>query len=274
MKVACLELPAGVAGDCDNQKNIIQAKLDDLMLKADAKDPYDVVVLPELCMTGYGLTPKQCKEVAEPVGGGFCKWASELADKYQCGLVIGFPEKDVETGLIYNTACFVSPSDGVIHTYRKTHLYGDHEHSLFAKGTNLGETFRFRGVVCSLLICYDIEFSEPARICRLNGARAVFVPTANPHPATFVSKVLVPSRAIESCLFVYYANMTGVEKGACSYLQFCGLSAAASPEGLLVLSPTASLHVVSDEDDRNTYLADRQPHLYQSIVSPKSKSKL
>ena len=267
MKAVCLELPAGIAGDSDNQKLIIRTKMEELMSEIDPADSYDVVVLPELCMTGYGITKEQCMSLSQHVGGEYCQWATILANKYNCGLVIGFPEQDKKTKLIFNSACFIHPTEGPIHTYRKTHLYGDHEAGLFTQGDKLGETFVFRNVVCSLLICYDVEFPEPIRICKINGARAVFIPTANSHPATYVSKTLVPSRAIESCIFVYYCNMSGVEQGACSYLQFCGLSAAASPCGALVLSPTASLKIVPADHDQNTYLADRKPLLYHSIAS-------
>jgi predicted amidohydrolase len=85
-------------------------------------DKADLVVLPEMIVSGYGTDADRLLAVAEPVPGPTTEsWAgiARAADGYIVG---GLCEREGER--LFNTAVAVGP-DGVIGHYRKTHLFSD-----------------------------------------------------------------------------------------------------------------------------------------------------
>ena len=99
---------------------------------------------------------------------------------------------------------------------------------------------RFNGFNVALGICFDIEFPEFARAAALAGAELLCIPTAVPlrtgGPAEaagqggahlfdtrLIPAMVVPTRALESQLFIAYANHAGPH--------FAGLSTVADPYG-------------------------------------------
>lgn len=89
----------------------------------------DLLVCPEMFLTGYMFTsPSDIKPFLEPTRIGrtslFCR---ELATRYQCWVVGGYPELASDPGEEgkpgYNSAVLVSPSGEVVGNYRKSFLY-------------------------------------------------------------------------------------------------------------------------------------------------------
>ena len=79
-----------------------------------------VIVFPEVALTGYDLTPETAAEAADSIPG---IWTERISD--QCarlGLMacFGMVER-AEDGLLYNAAALVGP-EGMIGSYRKIHL--------------------------------------------------------------------------------------------------------------------------------------------------------
>ncbi len=99
------------------------------------------------------------------------------------------------------------------------------ERAIFTCGTNLSPVVNFKGIQTSILICWDIEFPEPARELALKGAQLIIVPTANSDP--FVSNTTVVCRAWENQVFVAYVNCIG----NAGNLNFCGLTTVVGPNG-------------------------------------------
>ena len=121
-----------------------------------------------------------------------------------------------------------------------------------------------------LLICYDIEFPESARLLALSGADLAVVPTALMHPYERVPNVLIPARAYENQIYIAYANYCGDEGS----LRYCGRSTVASPNGRIIvqgdLNETFMIADLSYEDltasrQLNTYLRDRRPSIYRPL---------
>lgn len=84
----------------------------------------DLVVLPELALTGYNYSTREhITPFLEPMGSGKSyQFASEVSKKFNCVTVVGYPELTSDD-VIYNSAMVVSPAGKVLHNYRKTHLY-------------------------------------------------------------------------------------------------------------------------------------------------------
>lgn len=124
------------------------------------------------------------------------------------------------------------------------------------------------GVTIGILICYDIEFPEPARSLSLEGAAMLLVPTALTRPHDFVANTLVPARAWEDQLFVVYADRCGSEGD----LDYVGLSTIAGPDGkILAQAGESESLLIADLDfsarerarRQFNYLKERRPELYQ-----------
>jgi predicted amidohydrolase len=227
----------------------------------------DLLVTPELSVTGYALAPAQFAEIAEGRDGDIIAALSEIAAEFEIAICAGFAEKDGEG--VYNSAVLVGP-EGTTEFYRKAHLYGDAERAAFVPGGDAPHVFDFAGIRTAMLICYDVEFPEYVRTLALAGAELVLVPTAL--PAGLISRrvadMVVPTRAFENGLFIAYADLCG-DEGALSY---GGRSVVVGPDGeelaragmretLLVAEIDRSAY--DDCRKQNPYLTDRRPGLYR-----------
>ncbi|KAK1504181.1 N-terminal amidase [Colletotrichum tamarilloi] len=125
MRIGCLQFAPQV-GDIDNNLN----RADSVLSKADTDD-LDLLVLPELAFSGYNFKSLQhISPFLEPSGSGITSlWARTTALKYNCNVVVGYPEKvDVTnqwpTGPEYYNSAIVVNGDGeTIANYRKSFLY-------------------------------------------------------------------------------------------------------------------------------------------------------
>ena len=100
------------------------ARADALLAPLDEAAAVDVVVLPELALTGYcfrdtvHITP-----LAEPVGAGRTHaWCAAQAARLQAYVVCGFVEAGAD-GRLYNSQVAVSPAGVVVANHRKKHLF-------------------------------------------------------------------------------------------------------------------------------------------------------
>ncbi len=198
--------------------------LDDAAEQARAQGA-DVLVCPEMSLTGYLLGADRIAALAEPTDGPLLKAVAATARRHGIAIVAGWP--CVTSGRPHNAVAFVDAEGELLNVYAKTHLFGDADRGQFTPGPALPTVFSHRGWRLGLLICYDVEFPEPVRHLALRGADAVLVPTANMREYDEVPTLLVPARACENRVYVAYANACGRE-GSTDY---GGLSTVAGPLG-------------------------------------------
>ena len=173
-------------------------------------------------------------------------------------------------GLIYNSVQLIDCHGHRLLNYRKTHLFGALDHSLFSPGPDAFPVIELNGWKVGMLICYDLEFPENTRRLALAGAQLIVVPTANMAPYDFIADVTVRSRAFENQCYVAYANYCGSE----STIHYCGQSSIAAPDGQQValaqrdetlISAVLDPQKLTDAQAGNSYLADRRPELYGAL---------
>ncbi len=270
MRIAILQT-AGETG-------VVEPNLEHLAQKAAeaAELGVQLLVCPELYLTGYNLEPAIMGRLAEASDGPAAQRVEQIARTNSMAILYGYAEND--GGAVYNAAQLMDSDGQPLANYRKSHLYGDLEHRSFSPGNAL-EVTELNGVPVGILICYDIEFPEPARTLALDGAAVVLVPTALTKPHDFVATTLVPARAWEDQVFVVYADRCGTEGD----LDYVGLSTVAGPDGKIVAQAGDSETLLITEIDLDArerarslfnYLEERRPELYQRKPVSRARSKL
>jgi 5-aminopentanamidase len=232
------------------------------------------LVTPEMALTGYAIGADRAQAMAQAADGPLAQAISRLAQRHGVGVVYGFPERNGEQRP-FNSVQAIHARGERLGLYRKTHLYGTIDAAQFSTGKALPPVFEADGWRIGLLICYDVEFPEPARDLALRGADLVLVPTANMVQFPEVAQRLVPARACENRLFVGYANACGQENGADHPVHYGGLSTLCGPMGEALAqagdTPTLLVHTVSRSDLRaarqSSQLPQRRPGLYASLCA-------
>ncbi|MER7798612.1 carbon-nitrogen hydrolase family protein [Microbacterium sp. NPDC096154] len=246
----CPSRPGDVAGNL--------ARLDAACARA-AGEGADVLVTPEMFVTGYDIGAARTRELAEPADGPIFHAVAALTRRHGVAVVYGYPEA-LEGGGIANAAQLID--DGwAVGGHRKAHLFGGLDSERFVPAVERPATFELRGRRVGILICYDVEFPEAVRALALAGAEAVLVPTANMVPYEIVSEVVVRARAYENGVTVAYANYCGTEGDQA----YAGLSTICGPDGaVLGLAPAEGeqLIVADAAGQRAPYLRDRRGDLY------------
>ncbi|GBE27372.1 (R)-stereoselective amidase [bacterium BMS3Bbin03] len=192
---------------------------------------FDLLILPELCTTGYQFNShEEVAGLSETIPGGLAsKRLETLAARKNGFIAAGIAEKS-EKGF-YNSAILVGP-EGYIGKYRKIHLF-DEEKLFFLPG-NLGfPVFDIEQARIGLMICFDWIFPEAARTLALKGADILCQP-AN-LVLSYCQQAMV-TRAVENRTFIVTANRIGTEaRGGKPPLNFTGMSQIISPKGEKVL---------------------------------------
>ncbi len=209
----------------DKEANL--KKFEALTVKAK-KAGADLVILPELSLTGY-VVRDQLYELAEPVPGPSVNRVEKIAKDTGMHIIFGMPELSEKTqATMFNTAVFVGP-EGFIGKYRKIYLP---THSVFEEKRHFRPGYQAAAFDTTigkigLCICYDVFFPEVTRLTRLSGAQLIVCISASPAVRRSYFEILTTARALENTAFLAYVNLVGVEDG----LQFWGGSHLVSPTG-------------------------------------------
>lgn len=230
----------------------------------------DLVVLPELCNSGYNFeSTKQAWATSEEIGDSvYIEYLTSLCQQHGCHVVTGFNERDGDC--LYNSAVLVGPQ-GYVGRYRKLHLFMD-EKDYFQPGDEGLPVFDIGPCRVGMLICFDWEFPEAWRVLALKGADVIC------HPANLVlpglAQQAVPVHALTNRIYVVTANRIGTERD----LTFTGLSIIATPRGEVLTQASAAKEAVELVDvdmslardknvtARNHIFADRRPKEYALLT--------
>lgn len=235
----------------------------------------DIVVLPELCSTGYFfLSRKEVAEMAEPVDGLTGNFFQDMARRINAVIVAGFAESEGDR--LYNSCVISLPEAKTPRVYRKTHLFYK-EQSCFDPGDTgffVVEDPR-RDLRLGPMICYDWRFPESARVLTLLGADLIVCPS---NLVTDVWRLVMPARAIENKVYMAVANRAGTEKRGDEELLFKGNStiydysgqelqkAGPAEDEILLAEICPSRTRDKSFNSINDALTDRQPRHYGPLT--------
>ncbi|WP_281974763.1 nitrilase-related carbon-nitrogen hydrolase [Halobacillus litoralis] len=223
-----------------NRRNANIRELKSLVRQA-AENGAKLIVTPEMSTTGYHYLDRSAiSTYVDTIPGLTTDHFSEVAKEYECYIVVGMAEEDLETGLYYNSSALVGP-DGYIGKYRKIHqwvvenywsCWGDIGCPVYE--TEIGNI--------SMIICQDSTYLESARLAAVNGADILCFPTNS----SSASISMLQHWSEMNGLYVVSANRTDKEED----FQMIGASAVWSPHG----EKLAEAPVSRAEDGTDDYI--------------------
>ena len=238
-----------------------------------------LAVLPEAAVTGYAFgSLEEARPVARRAGAVAHNVLAGLAEVHRMTIICGTLEAEGDE--VFNAALVVT-ADGRRYTYRKMHLPYLGVDRFATPGPEPPSVFDAGGLRIGVLICYDLRFPEAARMCALDGADLIALPTNWPVGVDFHPGIFAPSRAAENHCYLLACDRVGTERGT----TFIGRSVLIDYDGkqLAAASDTEEELLLGDvhpEEARKTHvrrrpgehewdtMADRRPGLYRRLLDP------
>ena len=181
---------------------------------SDAKqNGADILLLPECFITGYDLTIDHASAITENDLAPLCEKAKELS--------IGLVATALTQGKSnpQNSAFVISKDGKILMKYAKVHTCDFADEKVLESGTEF-KVCDFDGVKIGIMICYDREYPESARVLMLKGAEIIRVP--NDCGSMRPRLQALSTRAYENMCGVAMANPNGENAGnSCAYSPIC-----------------------------------------------------
>jgi predicted amidohydrolase len=217
----------------------------------------DLIILPEMFLTGFSMSAERLAENADD--SPTLRWMQQQAQEKQAALTGSLIIKEKDQ--YYNRLYWVTP-EGTVQQYNKKHLFGmAKEEAHYTAGTQR-LVVEYRGWRIAPFVCYDLRFPVWNRNTAPYYDLAIYV--AN-WPAARAQhwRSLLTARAIENQAYVAAANIVGTDgKG----FEYSGDSSIIDPGGTLlayqaqqtgVLSANLSLEHVQQIRQRFPFLKDQ-----------------
>lgn len=162
-----------------------------LDLAQSMKGTADLIVFPE-GITVVG-TNKKYAEVAEPVPGPATLRLSNLARSKNAWVVAGVYER--EGALVYNTSVLIDRLGRIAGKYRKVYIPREEMEGGITPGSAY-PVFDTDFGKLGMMICWDVQYADPARALALQGAEIIAMPIWGGN------ETLAKARAIENHVFL------------------------------------------------------------------------
>jgi len=151
----------------------------------------DVILLPEgITVVGTG---KHYSDVAESIPGPTTERLAKVAREKNAYVVAGIFER--EGAAIYNTAVLIDRTGRFIGKYRKVYLPREEIEAGLTPGNDY-PVFRTDFGKVGMMICWDLQYADPARALVLRGAEIILMPIWGGN------ETLAKARAIENQVFL------------------------------------------------------------------------
>ncbi len=233
----------------------------------------NLIILPELFNTGYELSAigSRLAEYAESeTSHSTVDVLRDYAIRHQVDIVFTIPYFADKQEDKPNISMFYMDKNGdILGIQHKNHLFGD-EKKYFSLGKDYPvlET-RFGRI--GIMVCYDANFPEPARIVTLKGAQIILSTAAWRVEDIRLYDMIMPMRAAENVCYILAVNRFGTDQGRYNP----GHSQVCDPEGRLVafsgecediVYATLNASTVDTARHQIPYLEDLRDTEYPAIV--------
>ncbi len=199
-----------------------------------AQEGASLVCLPELFNTGYLLEPHRPYQLSEPIDGYTVNRIQEAARRHRMIILAPIAERAEVAGVVYNTAVLISETGEILGYTRKNYRWG--EEKLYYRQGQGYPVFKTCLGKIGILICYDAELPEPARLLALKGAELLLVPSVWSKVGERRWDIQLPARAVDNLYFVVGANVVGEKP--------CGKSKIINPWGEILAEANRDQEIV------------------------------
>ena len=251
----------------------------------EAADGADLVVFPELTLTGY-IPLKGYDQAKKRVLAGVATNVIDealpalmaLTNGRRAAMIVGFMEPTTVRYEMHNSVAVIQ--DGaILGVYRKMHLPVEENH-YFVPG-DAAVVVNCRAGRVGLNICYDIVFPESARLAALHGAELLCVPSnwLAIEDLQRLGEVLPVARALEQQMHVVFVNGVGELEVRGRRWKLYGGSVIVSATGQKIARAGAHEETLqgflpaSDlAEAANVFplMRDRRPDAYGDVAKPRS----
>ena len=225
-----------------------------LLLETIKKDKVDLLIFPEMTLTGFTMKSDQFAEEVDDESFIFFKRA---AKKYSAHILAGIIER--EGNRIYNSLIHLDKTGSLQKTYRKIHPFTSAGEDLnYSKGSQIVIT-DIDGWKTGLTICYDLRFPELFRLYAKERVHLI-VNSAN-WPLARIEhwKTLLKARAIENQCYAAGVNRVGNDPKS----SYPGFSSVYGPMGeeILVLTGEEKVGVAEIQIEKVNEVRSKLPFL-------------
>lgn len=249
----------------------------------------DIVCLPELFLYPYFCQTEDTAnfDLAEPIPGAVTEKFCGIAKDRGVVLIIPLFEKRAQ-GVYHNTAVVIDGDGSITGIYRKMHIPDDpgfYEKFYFTPGDLGFKVHKTQLGRIATLICWDQWFPEAARIVALQGAGAIFYPTAIgwlPDEKDEFGEIQLDAwktvqrgHAISNGVYVASVNRVGLETSGTGGIEFWGGSFVCDPQGVIIAEASNTdegtiyadidLGVVEEVRRNWPFLRDRRTDAYSGL---------
>jgi predicted amidohydrolase len=219
----------------------------------------ELVVLPETMTTGFtpGCPAEELWDVLGAAEDPAVAVLSETARRLGIHLVWGSYSRGDERGVVFNSAILAGPAGEVLGRYRKTHPFCTELRSRggwVTPGDDVSVVATELGQI-GLMVCFDGDFPELARIMALQGAEVLVRPSALLRSAD-IWELTNRARAYDNHVYVVGANAVGIDPGGVLYF---GNSMIVTPTAEVLAWGSTHESWVSARLDPSTALASLTP---------------
>lgn len=222
----------------DTRLGVVEANLEKHLDYVKRARGADVLIFPELSLSGYLLQDLVPTVVARPQAED-PTFKTLLKASKEIDLIVGFVEEDPRHRF-FNSAAYLSKGE-IVHVHRKVYLptYGMFDEGRFFAWGDAVRAFDTRFGRVGLLICEDFWHASPPYLLWLDGADLFYFISVSPSRGVNNDERLESARWVEHVSqayaslftsFVANTNRVGYEDG----LNFWGGATVYDPNGALV----------------------------------------
>ena len=226
------------------------------LIRRAAERGAQIACLPEGALEGYivqeeGLTAERYRSIGESVEDGeYVRRFRELARSLGIYLVPGFAERAGRK--MHNACLLIGPDGDIIGHYRKTHLM--HREPLNEAGSEF-PVYDLPWGRIGMMICFDRQPPETARIFAVKGADLILNPAAGSHGG--MNDIMMRTRAYENSLHIAFVHFED-----CLLINARGAIVARYEPGDRVVMAELDL-----AENRGRLLKYRKPELYDELTA-------
>lgn len=253
----------------------------------------DIVLFPEMWSNGYAppfdgafdnptdpafeKERNEWLESAVLIESDYVTAVKDAASTYKIGVCATFLSKTKDK--FQNTAIIIDRRGNILLNYAKVHTCDFSLEKLLQHGSEF-KVCDFEGIQIGVMICYDREFPESARVLMLKGAEIILVPNACDMNSLRINQL--STRAFENMVGVAMANYPGKGWGcSCAFSPIVFDENGNCLDNIIVKADDMSEDILIAEFDMNrirTYReretwgnAYRKPAAYSDLVSFEGK---